>query len=137
MKSLVSRGALSISASLLILAMPLFAHALTVPPPASGFTIPRPAVNNTDDVANLFCGALTWIFWILIIFSIVMFLVGGYRYVTSGGEAERVRSANKTLLYAAIAVVVALVASGMPSLVSSFIGGGFSGSVCQSGAFFF
>ncbi len=97
-------------------------HALTVPSPAglSG-TLPTP-ITQTSDITDLATGITQWIFWILIAFSIVMFLVGGYRYVTSGGEPEKVGSANKTLLFAAIAVAVALIAMGMPLLVASFLG---------------
>ena len=107
------------------------ALALTVPPPPTGPT-PLGAVNNTNDVSALFCGILNWVFWGLIIFAIIMFLVGGYYYVTSAGEADKVSKANKTLLYAAIAVVVALVAEGLPYIVSSFLSSNLTGtSVCS------
>jgi len=98
------------------------ASALTVPTPSNMTQLPVPPIQNTQDVQYLAQGVLVWIFWGLIIFSVVMFLVGGYRYVTSGGDPEKVSGANKTLIYAAIAVVVALLAAGIPNIIASFFG---------------
>ena len=51
-----------------------------------------------------------------------MILVGGYTYASSGGDPEKVGKATKTLLYASIGIVVALVAKGFPTLIGSFLG---------------
>lgn len=95
-------------------------------------TAPTNILSSPDQVVGDFCAALNWLFWGLIVLSVAMFLVGGYRYVTSGGEAERVSSANRTLLYAAIGVVVALVAAGTPSLINNFLTGGSLTGACGS-----
>ena len=100
------------------------AHAqLKVPGPGGLTALPPPPITNTKDIEGLALGITLWIFWGLIVFSIVMVLVGGYRYLTSAGDAEKVKKANKTLIYAAIAVAVALIAAGVPLIVSSFLGG--------------
>jgi len=85
--------------------------------------VPAP-VKTTANITDLVCAITVWIFWGLLIFSIIMLFVGGYKYATAQGEPERVQSANKTLLYAVIAVVVALVAAGVPSIVDDFLSGG-------------
>ncbi len=100
------------------------AAGLAGPPTPPGMTgLPVSPVQDVYSVASIACGILLWIFWLLIMFAIIMFLIGGYRYATSAGEPEKVQSANKTLLYAAIAVVVALCAWGIPTLIDSFLGG--------------
>jgi len=99
------------------------AAGITVPPPPGVTTQPTSPVTQTSDISDLACGVLLWIFWLLIMFAIIMFFVGGYRYATSAGDPEKVQSANKTLLYAVIAVVVALCAWGVPTLIDSFLGG--------------
>jgi hypothetical protein len=83
-------------------------------------TAPTNIITNAQSVVNLFCDILGWMFWALIVLGVAMFLVGGYRYATAGGDAESVSKANKTLLYAAIAIVVGLVAGGVPTLIGSF-----------------
>ena len=81
--------------------------------------LPSP-ITGISQVQSLVCVIIDWLFWGLIVLAIVMFLVSAYKYVTSGGEPERTRSANRTLLYAAIAVVVALLAGGLPLIIGSF-----------------
>lgn len=103
--------------------------ALSVPKPPTG-AIPAGPIQSTGDLTDFICGLIPWIFWGLIIFSIIMALVAAYKYLTSAGDPEKVGNASKTLLYAAIGVVVALLAAGMPYIVNSFIGGGLTNSVC-------
>lgn len=99
-------------------------------PTPPGGVIPPAPIASTGDVYSFLCVIIDWIFWLLIIFSIIMFLVGGYRYLTSGGESERVGKANKTLMYAAIGVAVAIIAAGVPYLIASFLGSPLGGSAC-------
>lgn len=91
---------------------------------------PTNVLTSPGDITNLFCGALTWMFWGLIVLSVVMFLVGGYTYASSKGDPEKVGKATKTLTYAAIAVLVALIAKGIPNLVATFLGTSF-GNACS------
>jgi hypothetical protein len=44
------------------------------------------------------------------IVAVIMIIVGGFRYITSGGNAERVKSAQNTILYAIIGLVVVALA---------------------------
>jgi hypothetical protein len=106
--------------------------ALALQEPPTG-KIPTGVLDSTQTISSIVCVALDWIFWGLIVFAIIMFLIGGYRYATSAGDPEHVRTANKILLYATIAVVVALVAEGIPFLISSFLGSGFGGTICPGG----
>jgi hypothetical protein len=114
----VKRLGLTSSASL----FPLFANAQG---PATGGNVP--AVNNLEDiqsVLNYVCTIFGWMFYFLIALAIVFGVIGAYRYLTSAGNSEKVKTANNTLLYAAIAVGVALLARSIPLIVASFISGG-------------
>lgn len=42
--------------------------------------------------------------------SVVMLIVGGIRYVTSGGDSNAVQGAKNTILYAIVGIVVAFLA---------------------------
>lgn len=44
------------------------------------------------------------------IISVVMLIVGGFRYVVSGGQKEAVNSAKNTILYAIVGLLIALFA---------------------------
>lgn len=56
--------------------------------------------------------------------SVIMLIVGGIRYVVSGGDSTAVQNAKNTILYAIVGVVVAILAYA----VVNFVIGSFSGS---------
>lgn len=58
-------------------------------------------------------------FYILISIAIIMVLWAAYNYLVAGDDTEKVSRATKTITYAAIAVVVALLAKGFPVLIGS------------------
>ncbi|MGC9598847.1 MAG: hypothetical protein ABSE18_00465 [Minisyncoccia bacterium] len=86
---------------------------------ANAATLPTSTITSTADITTLLCDVLNWVYWGLIVVGIMMLLMGGYRYATSAGDPEGVSKANKTLLYAVIAIVVALVAKGVPFIIGS------------------
>lgn len=65
-------------------------------------------------------GLLRTLFWIAVVFFI---LVAAFKYLTSGGDPGKTGDANKMLMYAVVAIVVALVATSLPYLVRSLLGG--------------
>jgi len=55
--------------------------------------------------------------------SVIMLIVGGIRYVVSGGDSTAVQNAKNTILYAIVGVVVAILAYAVVNFViSSFSG---------------
>jgi hypothetical protein len=116
-------------APVLALALPVFASAqISQPPISAPSSITN--INQITGAAGIICTIINWVFWLLIVLTIIFVLVAAFKYLTAAGDPEKVKSAGSTLLYAAIAVVVALIAKGLPLLVSSFIGGGLSGVGC-------
>ena len=80
-----------------------------------------PAISLTPQGAvDMMCSVVNWLFYILIVFSVIMVLIAGFRYLTANGDPEKVSKATKTITYAAIAIVVALIAKGFPTLIGSF-----------------
>jgi multisubunit Na+/H+ antiporter MnhB subunit len=55
--------------------------------------------------------------------SVIMLIIGGIRYVVSGGDSGAVTSAKNTILYAIVGIVVALLAYALVNFViKSFVG---------------
>lgn len=64
--------------------------------------------------------------------AVIMIVIGGLRYVISGGDSSQVQAAKNTILYALVGVIVAILAyAAVNFVVSSFIPGG-SASTTQS-----
>jgi uncharacterized membrane protein len=121
--------ALKFGAPAIALLAPIFAFAQPAGPPISAPNNIN-SINQITGSAGIICVIINWIFWLLIVLTIVFVLYAAFLYLTAAGEPEKVKSASHTLLYAAVAVVVALIAKGLPLIVSSFIGGGLSGVGC-------
>ena len=57
--------------------------------------------------------------------SVIMLIIGGIRYVVSGGDSTAVQGAKNTILYAIVGIVICLLAYAVVSFViGSFTGAG-------------
>lgn len=66
--------------------------------------------------------------FIIGVLSVIMLIIGGLRYVISGGNKDAVTSAKNTILYAIVGLVVALLAYAAIAFVLNVFtsGGGYS-----------
>ena len=56
--------------------------------------------------------------------AVIMLIIGGIRYITSGGDAGAVTSAKNTILYAVVGIIVAILAYAVVNFViGSFTSG--------------
>lgn len=44
------------------------------------------------------------------VIAVIMIIIGGFRYVTSGGQSEKITSAKNTILYALIGLIIVALA---------------------------
>lgn len=88
------------------------------------------AARGNDQPANLFGNAgifstiTNTLLFILGAISVIMIIVGGLRYVISGGDSAAVSAAKNTILYAIVGVIVALLAYA----IINFVIGSFTGA---------
>ena len=115
----------------LAIALPVVASAaFQGPPGVSAPSSPINSVTNLTGPTGIFCIIVDWLFYLLLVAAVIFVLIAAFRYLTAAGDPEKVKAAGNTLLYAAIAVVVALLAKGIPIIASTFVGGtlgGFAG----------
>src|SRR3989344_1071149 len=120
-KNLLLASGVTLALALMFVAAPVFAgvncNAPTLPAEqaiqcgtdsAAGSN--QPASQATDDLNNLITNIINIVSILVGIIAVLMIILGGFRYVTSGGDATKVQSAKNTLLYAVIGLVIALLA---------------------------
>ena|SRR5690606_26795327 len=71
-------------------------------------------VESVDSVVKLAVNVLLYVVGAV---SVIMIIVGGFKYVTSGGDSSGVTSAKNTILYAVIGLVVAVLAFALVNFV--------------------
>jgi uncharacterized membrane protein SirB2 len=88
-----------------------------VKPPVSENSV----LTEGKQVINIFQYALTQaanIFWIM---ALILVIYSAYLYLTSGGDKTAVTTARNYLMYAIIAMAVAIVSYGLPQFVKSVL----------------
>ena len=93
------------------------------------------AARGNDQPANLvgnsgvFQTITNVLLYVLGAVSVIMIIIGGLRYVVSGGNASNVTAAKNTILYAIVGIIIALLSYAIIRFVlNSFTGGGTGGT---------
>ncbi len=112
----------------LLIASPLFLPAVTLAASGSGIndrvSVPSAAGRgiNFRYFLNIVNTIIDYLFTILLVLSVVFILLAAFKYLTAGGDEEKIGSAHKILLWAVVAIAVALLSQGVIFLVQSIIG---------------
>lgn len=93
-----------------------FAAPLFTPGDAKNLGIPTAQANST------FTGLLTVTYWLAGVIAVIVIVVAGFMYVTSGGDPAKVVRAKNAILYAVIGLVVIILAF----IITGFVTGSFS-----------
>lgn len=81
-------------------------------------------VKNVNDLTQkVLCPIAGAMFSVLIVVTIAIVIWAAYLYLTAGGDTDKIRTANRTITYAAVAVVVAVLARAFPVIVASILPG--------------
>ena len=77
---------------------------------------------NIDYILQILQTAVNWLFSIFLIIAVVFLLLAAFKYLTSGGDSAKVGEASKAVIYAAVAIGVALLAASIQYLVRDILG---------------
>ena len=78
---------------------------------------------NDDKVNELIKQVINIISAIVGVIAVVMIIIGGFRYITSGGQPDKVTSAKNTILYGLIGLVIVALAQVIVQFVLTKITG--------------
>lgn len=69
-------------------------------------TDPNASGDATDNVNRIITTVINLFSLIVGVVSVIMIIVGGFKYITSGGDSGKVTSAKDTILYAVVGLIV-------------------------------
>lgn len=109
--------AASIAPALLLLGIAAFAFAQTPPGlQTPGAVADLPALLlKIDTIVNL-------VFTALVVFAIIYIILAAFQFVTAGGDPNGVLQARSKLIYAAVGIIVALLAKSIPTVLKAVLG---------------
>lgn len=75
---------------------------------------------TVNDIVKTVINILSWVVGVV---SVIMIIVAGFKYVTSGGQEKAVGDAKNTILYAIVGLVIVALSQVIVRFVLSNIGG--------------
>ena len=113
----------------LIITLSMFAagaHAITVNPNQPNIApfntgATQSPIQSATGAVNLFVTIVQWVYTIFYIVAVLFILVAAYNFIQGGSSPEKVKIAKAQLQYAVIAIVVALIASGVSLVLQRFL----------------
>jgi len=102
-----------------------FGIVILVAPYAMALEIPNPLGSGGSDIPTLIDTIATWLLGIGSTIAVIIVIWAAFLFMTSGGSAEKVTTARKTLLYAIIGLTILLLAKGVTSIIRNFLSGNF------------
>lgn len=74
------------------------------------------------NIGNVFTKVVNVILYVLGAIAVIMIVIGGIRYTTSGGDSSSTTAAKNTILYAVIGLIVAILAFAIVNFVAKSFG---------------
>ena len=74
------------------------------------------------DLKNTIVSLIDWLFIILLLTAVIFIVLAAFQFVTGGGDPTKVSEARQKLLYAIIAIIVALFAKSIPMVIIKIVG---------------
>ena len=62
---------------------------------------------------------INFLLWAVGILSVAMIIFSGFRYITSAGDASKTKSAQSTLIYSVVGLIVAIMAYAIVNMVTN------------------
>jgi len=97
-----------------VLALPVVALAFN--PGAIPNAVPGLTVNQLVDVVF----SIVWP--VVVAFSIIMFILAGFLFMTAQGDPEKIGQARQSVIWGTVGIAVALIAFSIPFIVRNTIG---------------
>jgi len=112
--------------TLFSLALVPFVNSLENPYETSNDTkeiIIKNPLGETSDIYTLVMKILDFLIILAFPLSAILIVYAGLLYITSAGNAEKIKTAQKTLIWALIGFAIVLIAKSVPPIIEEFLSG--------------
>ena len=92
----------------------VFAGNLTEPPAS-------PKINSITAILTLVNTLVNWFFTIVMAIAVLMLIIAGFTWMTSGGNEEKITTARKMLIWALVGIAIALLSRGLVTLIQTLV----------------
>ena len=83
--------------------------------------VPSSAITDFEQFLTLLTYISNFIFTLLMILAIIFILIAAFNYLTAMGDQNKLATAKSMLVYAAVAIAVALLAAGVRFMIDNLL----------------
>jgi hypothetical protein len=76
---------------------------------------------SVGDIIGLFKKAVTYLYEAFYIVAVGYILWAAFTFLRAGGDSKKVEEGKQRLTYAVIAIIIALIASGVSTIINNFL----------------
>ena len=99
--------------------LPMMVFAQTTGP--GGIELISPVAGRQVDVAAIIKTIINWATGLLILLAVLFIIWAAFLYLTGAGDEEKAKKAKGILIFAAVAIAVALLAQGIVFIVTKLV----------------
>jgi len=89
---------------------------------STSLDIPNP-LGETSDIYTLIDIVTKFLIGLAIVITPIIIVYAGFLYITAGGNEEKIKTAQKVLIWALLGFALVLIARGIPALIKEFLMG--------------
>lgn len=93
--------------------------------PTVGFAAepsPKPPITSIEDILNILRSIVNVMYTAFFIVAIMFIILAGFNYLTAKDDPEKIKSATRQIMWAAVAIAVVLMSVGVNAIIGSFLG---------------
>lgn len=92
--------------------------------PSSENLNPPSPIEESSELIDVIARIVGWIYIIFFIIAVMYILFAAFNYLTGANDPEKIKTGRNQIIYAAIAIAIALLAVGARTIIEGFLGGG-------------
>ena len=78
-------------------------------------------VSTVGQIVDLIRFIVRWVYIIFFIIAVLFIIFAAFTYLTAAGDDEKVKKAKSQIIYAAVAIIVALLSVAFETIIRTFI----------------
>jgi len=106
----------------LFVLLTIVAAYLSIPVSAEKILLPNPLPNisTPEDLAKK---VVNWLLGLVSVIALIVLIIGGFRYLTSGGNEKAMESAKNIITWAVVGLIIILCSAIIINVIISILGG--------------
>ena len=112
-----------ITSIIFLIFLPFLVGAITpgTIPGAKELGTPESPIKTSGGLLDTIASIVKWVYIVFFIVAVLFILIAAFNYLTGGGQPEKIKLAHTQLMYALIAIAIALMSVGAVTIIKNFL----------------